>query len=118
MVLHLPLGLALLPFLTTDASAPGMCPWLLPGHQRSLLGSLCPLSVPWPLRPLPPWLGRLRGEWSPAKAGQTPQTQTREDREDQGPLGRSTDTLGSGGREVSWVGHRLALGIESLAQLG
>lgn len=43
-----------------------MRPWLLPGRQRSLFGSLHPLSVPWPLRPLPPWLGCLCGEWGPA----------------------------------------------------
>lgn len=55
-------GLALLPFLSTVPLPPGVCPRLLPGRQRSLLGSLCPLSVPRPLRPLPPRLGHLRGE--------------------------------------------------------
>ena len=58
------------PFLTPDAHPPpGMCPWLLPGCQRSLFGSLRPLSVPRPLRPLPAWLGCLRGEWGPAREG-------------------------------------------------
>lgn len=46
-----------------------MCPWLLPGCQRSLLGSLHPLSVPQPLRPLPAWLWGLCGEWGPSRGG-------------------------------------------------
>lgn len=58
------------PGLTGDAGPapsppPGLCPRLLPGRQRALFGSLRPLSVSRPLRPLSPWLGRLRGEWDP-----------------------------------------------------
>lgn len=50
------------PISNAPCTPPGMCPRLLPGHQRPLSGPLCALSVPRPFRPLPPWLWHLCGE--------------------------------------------------------